>query len=324
MQSSTKRTLQSQAPAAANSESCGSQWMGLAMEGQTFALILPQPAGTSRKPSFNLGVRQVNDGQRHEVMALIEPQTAQQCPFLHWVWAGTWAHCSQWLQSLSKHRLGLPAGPAARNEQECSLQPWDGAAWIHFPRACFGECFCLSSSPICICCFAISPQKSLLSNSSLLQALAGCSLPPDPAGTLLQLSGMSHFSILSSPLLLLPVHRDICETQKDKSSSINCQPSADTSCHTTDRTEFIKINLDNEELRILLNSKRSICSAGEVLWKSPSMGISPWFPSVGTITFIMIKTCLDWIKNLEIDLKIIVLPLHILCSGLIGLAVLII
>lgn len=95
------------------------------------------------------------------------------------------------------------------------------------------------------------------------------------------------------PSSLLPVHRDICETQKDKSSSINCQPSADTSCHTIDRTEFIKINLNNEELRILLNSKRSICSAGEVLWKSPSMGISPWFPSVGTITFIMIKTCLD-------------------------------
>lgn len=100
-----------------------------------------------------------------------------------------------------------------------------------------------------------------------------------------------HFSTLCSPLLL-PVHRDICETQKDKSSPINCQASADTSCHITDRTEFMQINLDNEKPRILLNSKRSICSAEEVFWKSPSLGISPWFLSVETITFIMIKTCL--------------------------------
>lgn len=141
-----------------------------------------------------------------------------------------------------------------------------------------------------------------------LQALAECSLPLDIAGTLFQLCGASHFSTLSSPLFLLPVHKDICETQKDKSSPINCQAGADTSCHRTDRTEFIKINPDNEELRILLNSKRSICSAGEVFWKSPSMGISPWFPSVETNHFYYDQNMpsrkeYDWMKNLEIDLK---------------------
>lgn len=287
-------------------ERCGSQWMSLAMEGQTFAQLLPQPGRTSGKLSVNLGVKQVNAppqgwGMRWKLLIQLQtlPQYSfqlQKCWVLSWFCAGTWAHCSQWLQSLSKHRLDLPARPAARPapaaEEECTLQPWDGAAWIHFPRAFFGGCFCLSSSPICICYFAIPPQKRLLSNSSLLQALAGCSLPPDMAGTLLQLRGMSHFSTVSSPLLLLPVHRDICETQKDESFPINCQASADTSCHTTDRTEFIKINLNNQELRILLNSKRSICSLGEVFWKSPSMGISPWFPSAETVTFIMIKTCL--------------------------------
>lgn len=274
--------------------------MTRAMEGQTFALILPQPTSTPGKLSFNSGVKQVNDGQ---LLRGAEPwghgsyHSHKQNIDAHSSCRSV-GSCSEFglcispaAAGLSRARLDPPAAPAAPAGQECSLQPRDWAAPIHLPRACFGGCFCLSSSPICICCFAISSQKRLLSNSSRLQELAGCSPPPDTAGTLL-LRGMSHFCTLSFPFLLFPVHRDICETQKDESSPINCQASADTSCHTTDRTEFVKIHLNNEELRILLNSKRSIRSAGEVFWKSPSVGISPWFPSVETITFIMIKTCL--------------------------------
>lgn len=149
---------------------------------------------------------------------------------------------------------GRPAArPNPAAEKECSQQPCDGAAWIHFPRFLFAGCFCLSSSTICICCFAVSSHKSLLSNSLGLWALARRSLPPDSCW---DFSPVLQWvtAALSPPLFSFSlVSRDICETQKDKSPPVNCWASADTSCRATDRTKFIKIKLHNKKLRRLLN-----------------------------------------------------------------------
>lgn len=136
-------------------------------------------------------------GQRHEVMALDtavnntsiftpgcrSAETRTVFELVHEHIPPSYSVAAKPLQTQAGAPRAAAGPPAARPdpaaEEECSQQPWDGAAWIHFPRFLFGGCFCLSSSPICICCFAISPNKSLLSNSSRLWALAECSLPPD-------------------------------------------------------------------------------------------------------------------------------------------------
>lgn len=208
-------------------------------------------------------------GQRHEVMALDTAKNgtsvftpgcraAGTCTVFELVHAHIPPSCSMAAKPLRTQfgaSLMAPGWPAARPdpaaEEECSQQPWDGAVWIHFCRFLFRGCFCLSRSSICVCCFAIPSHKSLLSNFSLW-ALAGCSLPPDGSwdfSPALQGDSLQHPLI---PSFFLTVHRDIRETQKDKSPHVNCWASADTSCHATDRTDCIKIKLHNKELRRLL------------------------------------------------------------------------
>ena len=170
------------------------------MEGQTFAQLLPLPTRTSSKLSVNLGVRWVNDRQlRHRAEAWgrgsTQLQTAHQYSLqaaevlglvsepVHRHIPPSYSMAAKLLQTQAgapREAASLPeARPDPAPGEEWRQQPWDGAAWIHFPRFLFRGCFCLSDSPICICCFAISSHKSLLRNSSWLWALAGCSLPPD-------------------------------------------------------------------------------------------------------------------------------------------------
>lgn len=136
-------------------------------------------------------------GQRHEVMALNTATNSTSIFTRGCRSAGTrtvfelvhehippsYSVAAKPLQTQAGASRAAAGPPAARPDpaagEECSQQPWDGAAWIHFPIFLFGRCFCLSSSPVCICCFAISSHKSLLSNSLWLWALAACSLPPD-------------------------------------------------------------------------------------------------------------------------------------------------